>query len=190
MFFASDLFIIGGYLIGTLILLVAAGRWILAPFTEALLVLKTPRRFMLSDFAWLLIGFQAALALIVHYIPRKETGLFLSYLFFGFIAVTGIWVGAVSACSQAGIIQPLRRGLFILLHLPLVVLFMIGTGLAAGGSYAFWFMRTPYRDDATWLHIGAHVIILAAWLLICWILRAGTGWLVGRLPPEMKQSGA
>ena len=115
------------------------GLFVLGPINRAAGRLRAPTRFQLSDFLWLLVQVQLALAYCVEFVGVKHLWFFTLVLGFLLTAVTAMWAGGVSFMSRAGVTHPPRRAVFVLFLLPMTLALMMTTTLllvAAGfGSF-------------------------------------------------------
>jgi len=168
-----------------LIALWGTGRWVLGPFTEAVRMLSAPTRFFLSDFIWLLVLLQASFA--IARLVLDQQGSFLVILVFLVVASIAIWAGAVSVLSRAGVHQAVRRGIFTLVLLPVVLLLMgaVVIGLSAMVALPAHLLigSWPPGDE---FRIGIWSVILLlgipAIIATAWALRRLTRWIVAGIP--------
>lgn len=162
-----------------------AGRWVLHPMQEASLWVALPRRFYLSDFVWLMVLLQAAFAGIA-WVPQEERAIRIVLGIFFVGAVVAVWTAATNTLSKAGIFQPLRRGLFLLLVLP-AVLFLMG-GIAIWLLVLFaGFEAIAADDSAVWA--SAVVGGFVGGLLALWLLRQAMRWIVnGAVSPASAEA--
>jgi hypothetical protein len=151
------------------------GRWILSPFAEAVRILRAPRRFLLSDFIWLFVLLQASLA--AARFALDETSTFVIILGFLVLASIAIWGGAVSALSRAGVSQASRRGVFVLVLLPAILVLMAGIAAELVSLAALCvavFTSELEANLGLWMApLGVPVIAAAGWAL-----RRLTRWVV------------
>jgi len=103
------------------------GKLVFGPLRHRAEMLRAPTQFQLSDFFWLVVQLQVALVYSVRKVGVEQLGYFLVVLGFLLLATVGMWSGAVSFMARAGVTQPLRRAVFILLLLPLTLALMIGS---------------------------------------------------------------
>ncbi len=150
----------GYVLLGALILFifVAAylGRWLLEPVNRAAGHLNAPTRFILTDFLWLMIQLQVMLAVALVQI-REQVPQGGQFVILGILAVPVVvlWAASVSVVSRAGITQPLRRAVLILVLVPgalaeivSVPLLVIGGYLALTAEAGDWAARTWSESPA------------------------------------------
>jgi hypothetical protein len=161
------------------------GRLILGPISRAAGRLKAPTQFHLSDFVWLLVTTQAGFAAVVQLVG-VETPYFRVFLTYVTFAVIAIWAGAVSFLSRAGVRDPRRRAIFILLILPgtLGAMIAIPTVLVLctvdGVTHAYSYSTfdigwTLSRGEVTRLLVLTAVLIGGGPLLIG-LLRRAANW--------------
>jgi hypothetical protein len=97
----------------------AIGHWMLWPVNQRAGILRLPNKFMLSDLLWLMIQLQIVLAVCV---PLYSTSLLGvgRWIVLGVLAlcVVALWAASVSVVSRAGITQPLRRAVVLLVLVP------------------------------------------------------------------------
>ncbi|MCH7725952.1 MAG: hypothetical protein IH991_05650 [Planctomycetes bacterium] len=162
------------------------GYVILKPYRAAVRGKKFRTQFMLTDFFWLLLQLQLALGFIVAEAKQMHSRVFTLALGFLAFAVIGMWCGAVAALSRAGIRRTARRGLFILVLVPGIVFLMMGTAIVFLGTFfglmgwstseGIFGVATEIRSvlqAVSVIAIGAMVAVL-----VCWMLRRLTQWLV------------
>ncbi|MFO0903331.1 MAG: hypothetical protein U0939_10045 [Pirellulales bacterium] len=121
-----------GPIVGVLVLFAIAigvptliGLVVLGPINRAAGRLRAPTRFQLSDFLWLLVQVQLALAYCVEFVGVKHLWFFTLVLGFLLTAVTAMWAGGVSFMSRAGVTHPPRRAVFVLFLLPITLALMM-----------------------------------------------------------------
>jgi hypothetical protein len=95
------------------------GRWLLDPVNRAAGHLNAPTRFLLTDFIWLMIQLQLVLGFVMNWIEGATSAEWL-YVVVILLAlpVVVLWGASVSVVSRAGIREPLRRAVVILLLVP------------------------------------------------------------------------
>ena len=95
------------------------GRWLLGPVNRAAGRLNAPTQFQLTDFIWLMIQLQLLLAggvrLVGDGLPPRGLLVLMTILS---LPVIVLWAASVSVVSRAGITQPLRRAVLILVLVP------------------------------------------------------------------------
>jgi hypothetical protein len=103
------------------------GYWILGPMHRATRASKLPTQFFVSDFIWLVAQLQIAVALVLA--TPYEMGSFGWILLLAGLSacVVAMWWASVTALSRAGVRSPLRRGVFILVVVPIGTLGVVGT---------------------------------------------------------------
>jgi len=163
------------------------GRWIMRPMREASQWVQAPRRFYLADFVWLMILLQAAFA-VVALVPTEERAIFVILLVFFVGSSVAVWAAATSVLSRAGIQQARRRGVFVLVVLPGVLIELCAAILWPFVVLAGSGVAMPRRDELLiWLTvvIGGFVGIL----LVAWLLRLTVRWIVaGAESTEMPEA--
>ncbi|QDU30871.1 hypothetical protein ETAA8_60200 [Anatilimnocola aggregata] len=150
------------------------GRWMLQPVNETAGRLQAPRKFMLTDFAWLVLQLQLALGFSVSWIGPEQR-VFLPILGFLMFAVTMLWLFGVGFLSRANVTQPLRRAIFttillpatlgVMMALPALVLMLgiLETDFTNWGDLAI-----PLHEYNRWkvlLWIVTPLLPVLAWLL-------------------------
>lgn len=151
------------------------GYLVLEPLVTALRDPDRPARrtqFRTSDLLWLAMLFHMPLVYVAaarHWHPPEAVGIF------GFLllaAVFYLWFRGIMALSKLGIQQPLRRGIFLALALPLAVLGSLLSMVAICATLAFLFDGADGLLAAGWL--GSVLgLSLAGWggrCLTRWIL--------------------
>lgn len=103
------------------------GIFVFGPLRHRAGRLHAATQFQLSDFFWLVAQLQFALVYSVRNVGVEQLSYFLLVFGFLLLATLGLWAGAMSFMSRAGVRQPLRRAVFILLLLPATLALMIGT---------------------------------------------------------------
>ena len=101
------------------------GLFVLGPINRAAGRLRAPTRFQLSDFLWLLVQVQLALAYSVEFVGVKHMWFFALVLGFLLTAAVAMWAGGVSFMSRAGVTHPPRRAVFVLFLLPITLALMM-----------------------------------------------------------------
>ncbi len=158
-----------------LLLLLAIGAasflgWLcLGPINRLAGRLQARTRFQLSDFFWLLIHAQLALAYCVRFVGREQRFFFPVMLSFLTLAVSGMWAGSLSCLSRAGVTHPPRRAVFVLFIVPLTLSIMMiaAIGLiAVVGSFLFHQidMTKPMQIGTTTFYIPYHPYSTSAML--------------------------
>lgn len=160
-----------------LVALWAISRWVLGPFAEAARALHAPTRFFLSDFIWLLVLLQASFA--AARLVLDQQGAFIAILVFLLLASVAIWGGAVGVLSRAGINQALRRGIFVLVLLPAVLLLLAAIGVGIVAAVA-WLASGPDSLGAAAAILPAGITAIVA---VAWALRQLTRWIAAGIPP-------
>ncbi len=155
------------------------GRWLLLPLRQAARKSNRPVQFMLTDFIWLFVQLQVALAAVIAYVPQELFTYYVMLIGYLSLAVIGMWWASVRYLSRAGITNVKWRAVFILFLLPAVVIVLMGTASPAVGLAAasVWWtgQHSPleYFLDQQMLTINLICFIggpLAA-LTLCWIIR-------------------
>ncbi|HZL89243.1 MAG TPA: hypothetical protein VFB96_12770 [Pirellulaceae bacterium] len=177
-----------------LVLVVApvVGSLVLGPVNRAAGRLKAPTRFLLPDFMWLLVQLQLALGYCVTFVGVQQRYFFPLVLGFFALASVMMWAGAVSFLSRAGVRSNLRRGVFILLLLPLTLALMIATPLLPVVSYL---LHTEAEEIEQlfrlkdYLPPNAGVLLLAAGVFCIPILGLAlhmlSRWMVAGMQPAL-----
>lgn len=179
------------------------GRWLLGPVNRAAGHLNAPTRFILSDFLWLMIELQVMLAVALVQI-REQSSPRAQFAILALLSlpVIVLWAASVSVVSRAGIIQPLRRAVLILILVPgalaeimAVPLLLIGAYLAVAARPGDWV--TNFWSDSQAVRLvtlaaaatGAAVWAVALRWLSHWVLEhspeAPTGPAASELPPPV-----
>lgn len=177
--------------LGIAALCAALGRIVIGPLRRRAEKLQAPKQYQLSDVFWLLVQFQLALAYVVRQVGVEQLAYFFLVLGFLVLATVGMWAGAMSFMSRAGVQQPLRRAVFILFLLPLTLTLMIATAyvvivmpasllvdrLTGHGLLAIYLGTNELQRRGWWLAtLLIAVFALAAFglrQLAFWILRDG-----------------
>jgi hypothetical protein len=162
------------------------GFVILRPISRAAGRMKTPTRFLLSDFFWLVIQFQMVLGYCVRFIGIEHLDYFLLIGSFLFLAAVSLWAGAVSIMSRAGVVIPAHRAVFILFLLPATLGLMMGTSFAVllGAILKFDFASEEFKRGleimAARTHVGFWEIMVGLSLLpaMCYVLRRTAFWIL------------
>lgn len=136
-------------------------------------------RFHLVDSLWLSAQIQVALAVIVAWVPRIYPEYFATVTAFGVFATIALWAGAIQFLSQAGIVVPLKRGIFVLVYLPGTLLLMIGAAVVIFGTPILIFEGHNFDSR---LVAAAGVGLLALIAALGYGLRQLGWWLVGGYP--------
>lgn len=169
------------------------GSWLLYPVNRAAGHLNAPTRFMLTDFIWLMIQLQLVLGFVMNWIEGATSANWLLVLIFLLsLPVVVMWGASVSVVSRAGITQPLRRAVLILVLVPgsLAVIVagpvLIVSGIAALNDLSYTRLDRAMLSIGIWL--GAAVLTIA----FAFILRRLSFWvLTGRaglvLPDQAKE---
>ena len=158
------------------------GLIVLGPINKAAGRLQAPTRFQLSDFLWLLVQVQFALAYCVEFVGVRHAWFFTMVLGFLGLAVFGMWLGGVSFMSRAGVTHPPRRAVFILFLLPSTLALMMITTLllvvavvtSAGFSFSLEY-RVQIEDSYQRLGLSPFVVTLG--LISLPIFGAALRWL-------------
>jgi hypothetical protein len=162
------------------------GRWLLEPVNRAAGHLNAPTRFVLSDFLWLMIQLQVMLATVLVQI-REQVPQRGQFVILGLLAlpIVILWAASVSVVSRAGITQPLRRAVLILILVPgalaeimALPLLLIGAWVAVTTEPGDWAARTwsnLLSVRLTGLMGAAAVVVVCAMILrrlSYWVLAA------------------
>jgi hypothetical protein len=172
------------------------GRWLLEPVNRAAGHLNAPTRFMLTDFLWLMIQLQVMLAVVLVQI-REQVPQVGQFVILGILAVPVVvlWAASVSVVSRAGITQPLRRAVLILVLVPgalaeivSVPLLVIAANVALAAQPGDWAERTWSQSPAVRV-IGVLAATAAAvvWALV---LRRLSFWVMAAPAATIFTAGA
>lgn len=166
-----------------IVLAVILGHWTLGPINRAAGDLKAPTKFLLTDFIWLMVQLQIALAVAVPYWTDTMVGRYVLVLIgVTCFLVVVLWAGSVAVLSRAGIVAPLRRAVVILLIVPaalLIVMMLPLTllifalslfGVFLPGLHLGWATVGMTAGSALGLAVASYVIRL----LSAWVIRAPT----------------
>jgi hypothetical protein len=170
------------------------GHAVLGPLRKAARAGRHRTQFYMTDFVWLLIQLQAALGLVSAYVERNPAWAFYTVLGFLAFALTLMWWGALRALSQAGVKSTLRRAILILVLLPGVeaamVLAMLFAAVASLGGYRE--LRSLLTAEASFgslaLDLALMLLTLGAAVLVSWLLRLLTRWLIAPSPARESQA--
>jgi hypothetical protein len=164
------LFVLVVFIVGAALL----GRWLLGPVNRAAGHLNAPTRFLLTDFIWLMIQLQVMLGVVLVQIREQvsQRGQFVILALLG-LPVVVMWAASVSAVSRAGILQPLRRAVLILVLVPgTLAELMAAPVLLVAAILAVTSQPGDWADRA-WsnsLAIRLLTLISAAMLAVLWAL--------------------
>lgn len=160
----------------------ALGRWMLQPINEAGGRVQAPRRFMLTDFAWLVLQLQLALGFSVSWIGVEQRT-FVPILAFLMFAVFMLWLFGIGFLSRAGVTQPLRRAVFTTVLLPatlgvmmalpalVVMLGVLESDLGLWGDMAIPLREYSRSKALLW-------VITLTLPVLAWMLRQVSFWVV------------
>jgi hypothetical protein len=162
------------------------GIVVLRPISRMAGRLHAPTRFMLSDFFWLVIQLQLAMGYCVRFIGVEHLDYFLLIGGFFFLATIGMWAGAVSFMSRAGVTVPSRRAVFILFLLPVTLGMMMGASFTVlvAAILKFNFARFEFQQGLEIIiaktNMGFEQIMVGLALLpaICYGLRRTSLWIL------------
>lgn len=149
------------FLVAAVLAAVYVAKLCIGPINRVAGRLQARTKFQLSDFFWLLIHAQLALAYCVRFVGREQRMFFMLMLGFLTLAITGMWVGSVGCLSRVKVTHPPRRAVFILLTVPLTLALMM---TAAIGLILVGFTRlfpivdltSPTPIGSMTLHIPYH----------------------------------
>ncbi len=168
---------------------IALCNWLLEPVNRAAGHLNAPTRFQLTDFIWLMMQLQIVLAVVIQTVGEaaSQRGL-LIILGLLCLPVVVLWAASVSVVSRAGIMQPLRRAVVILLlvpgalgelvGMPLLVVFIVV--LFSGDTQWMWQHR--WIDDPT-SRVALVLVSTAALAAGAFALRWLSFWVLSRPAP-------
>lgn len=169
------------------------GRFLLAPLNRRAERLRGAIRFQLSDFFWLLVQLQLALGYSVSAVGVEQTFYFLLVTGFLVLAAVGMWAGAVSYMSRAGVTEPRRRAVFILFLLPLALTTMIVVSMVAVIAPCALFIDRitghpilgPYLREAVGESFGPIGVVTLGLTVVATVaaLRRTAAWLVADAAP-------
>jgi hypothetical protein len=171
-----------------MLLAVWAVQWILRPMSKEAQRLNLPRRYSLSDFVWLLVMLQIALAVVVAVVPEDSefTGTRVVLLTFACGTAVALWAFGIDSLSRSGVTQSLRRGVFTVFLLPATLVFLMATTagpFALAAACGVWFTE----GNPVAIYVGVGGIVL--WPLICWSLRKVAEWILSQPPADHGNTG-
>jgi hypothetical protein len=163
------------------------GLAILGPINKVAGRLQAPTRFFLSDFLWLVVQFQLALAYCGQFVGYV-TSMFSIVTGFLILAITALWAGAVSFLSRAAVTDPYRRAAFILLLLPITLTVMIVSTLLLLVAIVNWTdilslaldYRVMFQRLCDWIGVTPMTVLAGGLLIpiIGYLLRTLAHWIV------------
>lgn len=183
-------------LVALVILLVVPtliGFAIIRPLSREAGRLRSPTKFLLSDFFWLVIQLQLALGYCVRFIGIENYRLFALIGGFLLLASIGLWAGAISILSRCNITIPSRRAVFIVILLPSTLFLMMAVSFVVlvQAVLAFDFATRDFRYGLSLMaansRLGRNELLLALALLplVCYGLRRCSFWVLsGRTTVE------
>lgn len=121
------------------------GRYILKPIKDTTERVTLPAQFSIFDFVSLLILLQFALGYALRFNEGGTRAFFPQLVLYFMLAGTAIWLSGVSLLSRAGIRQPLRRGMFVVVLLPGIVVVLAGQMLVPG-AWFYWYNETDNAE--------------------------------------------
>lgn len=164
------------------------GIVVFGPLRKRVGRLQAPTQFQLSDFFWLVVQFQFALGYCVRYVGIEQLYYFILVFGFLMLATVGMWAGAMSFMTRAGVTQPLRRAVFILVLLPLTLALMIGDAFLFVIMPATMYIDYLTENGVLSVYLGTsdllrwgvtNVVMLAAALVgATWVLRRLSLWIL------------
>ena len=163
------------------------GHWLLEPVNRAAGHLNAPTRFLLTDFIWLMIQLQLMLGLALYLLRDAEDYERFQLAILGGLAVplVVLWAASVSVVSRAGITEPLRRAIVILVLVPgalaeimAVPLLLVASIVAATAGPDSWYI--PFLDDNVTSRITLLVMALIGALTWAVAVRWMSFWVIGR----------
>ncbi len=167
------------------------GRWVLGPVNRAAGHLNAPTRFILTDFLWLMIQLQVMLAVVLVQI-REQMAQRWQFITLGILAIpiVVLWAASVSVVSRAGITQPLRRAVLILVLVPgalaeimAVPLLVIAAYLAVGAEPGDWASHVWSNSQTVRLvSLAAFVSLAVVWAMV---LRWMSFWVLTQPPKAL-----
>jgi hypothetical protein len=169
------------------------GRWLLEPVNRAAGHLNAPTQFLLTDFMWLMIQLQLLLGFVMNWIEGATSTGWLFVVIVGLCVPLAImWAASVSVVSRAGITQPLRRAVLILVLVPgSLALIIAGPVILVTAITAI--ANAPYDRPARWL-AGLAGIVLAAVVsvVMAFVIRRLSFWVLSRdvalVPPDTQEA--
>ena len=150
------------------------GRWLLEPVNRAAGHLNAPTRFQLTDFIWLMIQLQVMLGVVLvqirEQVPQQGQFVILGLLS---LPVVVMWAASVSTVSRAGILQPLRRAVLILVLVPGTLAELMAAPVLLVAAILAFNSRPGDWADREWsnsLAIRLLTLVSAAALAVLWAL--------------------
>ncbi|MFM7843332.1 MAG: hypothetical protein ACKPEY_03735 [Planctomycetota bacterium] len=163
------------------------GLAILGPINKVAGRLQAPTRFFLSDFLWLVVQFQLALAYCGQFVGYV-TNMFSIVTGFLILAITALWAGAVSFLSRAAVTDPYRRAAFILLLLPITLTVMMVSTLLLLVAIVNWTdilslgldYRVMFQRLCDWIGVTPLTVLACGLVIpiIGYALRTLAHWIV------------
>lgn len=121
------------------------GKYILKPIKDTTERVALPAQFSIFDFISLEILLQFALGYALRFNEGGTRAFFPQLVLYFMLAGTAIWLSGVSLLSRAGIRQPLRRGMFVVVLLPGIVVVLAGQMLVPG-AWFYWYNQTDNAE--------------------------------------------
>lgn len=154
-------------------------HFILQPIKDASEKVTVPAQFSIFDFVSLLILIQIALAYALRFNEGGTRAFFPQLVLYFLIASVALWSAGVSLLSRIGIREPARRGVFVVVLLPWVVIALAGVLLTPMA----WFMANDTPADAQmlfstvsgtnissiYLLIGGTLFVMTSPFLLRWL---------------------
>jgi hypothetical protein len=154
-------------------------HWLLGPVNRAAGHLNAPTRFQLTDFIWLMIQLQVVLAVVMQTVaeamPQRAALIILGLLC---LPVVVLWAASVSVVSRAGIRQPLRRAVVILLLVPgalaevMALPLLVVAAIVLLSDNVPWAWQNRWTNDVVsrlWLILLIAAAIAAAGVTLRWL---------------------
>ena len=164
------LFVLAVFIVGAALF----GRWLLEPVNRAAGHLNAPTRFQLTDFIWLMIQLQVMLGVVLVQI-REQVSQQGQFVILGLLSlpVVVMWAASVSTVSRAGILQPLRRAVLILVLVPGTLAELMAAPVLVVAAILAFNSQPGDWADRQWsnsLAIRLLTLISAAVLAVLWAL--------------------
>jgi hypothetical protein len=182
--FLMGLFVLVVFIVGAALF----GRWLLEPVNRAAGHLNAPTRFLLTDFIWLMIQLQVMLGVVLVQI-REQVSQQGQFVILGLLSlpVVVMWAASVSTVSRAGILQPLRRAVLILVLVPGTLAELMAAPVLLVAAILAFNSRPGDWADRAWsnsLAIRILSLISAAVLAVLWalVLRWLSFWVLDAPP--------
>lgn len=171
-------------------LLGLVGKFILRPIKDATDKVSIPAQFSIFDFVSLLVMLQVALGYALRFNERGTRAFFPQLVVYFLVAGVTIWLAGISLLSRAGIREPTRRGLFVVVLLPCTVIVLAGLMLVPS-AWVYWFQESDNAElllatvsGTTLLPFYILLISSIGVALGPWVLRRLADWIAA---PTLKE---